>query len=137
MKKYATKAQLDTMRPTVHDDEDCGNLGVAGEVVEVETADLEDDRKRTTRCRQCHSATAADGGRDVPEHDLAVPMTDSALDHALETAESALGSSDHLAGLIPGGGGRAEDARDALEDVVSALQAERRGRGNESLEDYE
>lgn len=63
-------------------------------------------------------------------------MTDSALDHALGTAESALGSSRHLEGIVPVDGGEPRQAREALESVVKALRVEKRKRENEDIGGY-
>lgn len=64
-------------------------------------------------------------------------LSNTALSHALDTAESALGSSRHLEDLLPVDGGAPSGAVESLEETVGALRTEKRRRENASLGDYE
>ena len=74
-------------------------------------------------------------------------MSDSALEHAIETAESAQRSAEHLVDVLPvpdepeerdvdSAWGKAGAAHHRLESLVRCLRAERSGRNNHSLEEY-
>lgn len=110
--------------------DEAGTCSECGGPTEVERPN--DDGLTVSVCR--NEDCVLNPGVSVGER--ASRMTDSALDHALSTAESALGSSRHLEGIVPVDGGKPSDAVEALESVAKALRTEKRRRENEDLGGY-